>query len=91
MTNSPTTIDAGHLQIEMGTATYSYFRENDSRGNVRSDTWGLGQFNFRLGVLNNVELNVVVNSYENVKTQDVAAGTVSRADGFGDTIGLGER
>jgi Putative MetA-pathway of phenol degradation len=86
VTNAPTTVDAGHLQIEMGAVDYQYFRENDSGGNVRSDTWGLGQFNFRLGVLNNTELNVVVNSYENVKVQDVAAGTTSRASGFGDTV-----
>jgi hypothetical protein len=88
ITNAPTTIDAGHLQIEMGATDYQYFREKDSGGNVRSDAWGLGQFNFRVGVLNNTELNVVVNSYENVKVQNVGggAGTTSRASGFGDTV-----
>ncbi len=86
VTNSPTTVDAGHLQLETGVVDYQYFREKDSTGNVRSDTWGLGQMNFRVGVLNNVEVNVVVNSYENVRVRDYANGVTSRGSGFGDLV-----
>jgi Putative MetA-pathway of phenol degradation len=86
VTNTPHTIDAGHVQIEIGVIDYSYFRDHSSEANVREDDFDFGQFNFRIGVLNNLEINAVVDAYDYVKVQDNTAGTTTRAGSFGDTV-----
>src|SRR5579872_4815594 len=69
-TNTPHTIDAGHLQIETGLFDYTYYRDRYQAANARIETLGLGQFNFRLGVLNDLELNAVVNAYDFQRNTD---------------------
>jgi hypothetical protein len=86
ITNTPHTIDAGHLQIETGFVDYSYYRNDSSGVNIRQDDFTFGEFNFRLGVLNNLELNAVIDPYDLAETHDFSAGTNSRAGGFGDTV-----
>jgi len=86
VTNTPHTIDAGHLQIETGVIDYSYFRDDSPRQNVREDDFDYGQFNFRLGVLNNLEINAAVDSYDFDQTHDYYAGTTVHGGSFGDTV-----
>jgi hypothetical protein len=86
VTNTPHTIDAGHLQIEAGIIDYAYFRDDSPGNNVREDDLDFGQFNFRLGVLNNLEINAVVDAYDLVQVHDYDAGTSFRAGSFGDTV-----
>jgi hypothetical protein len=85
VTNTPHTIDAGHLQIETGIIDYSYFRDRSASNNIREDDFSFGQFNLRLGVLNNLELNAVVNAYDRADSHDYAAGTSLHTGSFGDT------
>ena len=86
VTNTPHTIDAGHWQIETGVMDNSYYRDDSSGHNVRSDTFAFGQFNFRLGVLNDLELNAVVHAYEADREHNISSQATFRASGFGDTI-----
>jgi Putative MetA-pathway of phenol degradation len=86
VTNTPHTIDAGHLQIETGVIDYTYFRDDSPRENVREDDFDFGEFNFRLGVLNNLEINAVVDAYDLDQTHDYYADSISRAGSFGDTV-----
>jgi hypothetical protein len=86
VTNTPHTIDAGHLQIEVGVVDYSYFRDRSRGDNVREDDVGVGQFNFRLGVLNDLEINAVLDGYDFVERHDYDAGVSVHAGGFGDTV-----
>ena len=86
VTNTPHTIDAGHLQIETGIVDYAYFRDHSPGDNVREDDLDLGQFNFRLGVLNNLEINAVVDTYDLVQLHDYDAGKSLHAGSFGDTV-----
>jgi hypothetical protein len=85
-TNTPHTIDAGHLQIETGLFDYTYYRDRYQGANVRSDAYDFGQFNFRLGVLNNLEFNCVVESLDVLRNTDYVLGQSSTQSGFGDTI-----
>lgn len=85
-TNTPHTIDAGHLQIETGFFDYVYYRDQYQGANSRTDAVDFGQFNFRLGILNNLELNAVINSYDLYQTSDFAANQTVRQNGFGDTV-----
>ena len=86
LTNTPHTIDAGHLQIETGIIDYAYFRDHSPGDNVRDDDFDFGQFNFRLGVLNNLEVNVVVDAYDHVQLHDYDSSTSLRPGSFGDTV-----
>jgi hypothetical protein len=85
-TDSPITIDAGHLQLEAGAFDYTYFRDRSQDDNIRAETLDFGQFNFRLGILNDLELNAIINAVDFSRTTDYAANQSSRQNGFGDTI-----
>jgi hypothetical protein len=81
-TNSPTTIDPSHLQLEVGAFDTSI----DRQGGDRDREWSLGELNFRVGVLSALELNVLVQP-RLVSAQRVG-GVSMRSRGFGDlTIG----
>jgi hypothetical protein len=87
-TNTPHTVDAGHLQIESGIVDYIYNRTCYHGANTRSDAWSAGFEGFRLGVLNNVELDLQFTSFEYLGNEDYTAHAVSRQTGIGDaTVG----
>ena len=65
-TESPYTVDAGHFQLEMDVVSYA--RDGDD------NEWAFGVANLKAGLLNNVDLQVVIESF--LKTED--------ARGFGD-------
>ncbi|MFT4177313.1 MAG: transporter [Luteolibacter sp.] len=77
-TESPITVDAGHFQIESTFFDYSRDRENG----VKSEVFTYGSLNLKAGLLDNVDLQIVLDSFieETTKSQGVRT-TVS---GFGD-------
>ena len=79
-TESPFTVDAGHYQLEMDFANYI-----DSRSDgMTTKAWNVAPFNLRIGLLNQVELNLMFDSFLNVRTDDRAAGTSATQSGAGD-------
>ncbi len=85
-TNSPQTVDAGHLQIEFGLFDYTYNRDHYHGADAREEALDLGQLNFRLGVLNNLEFNAIVNSVDYIRTTDYLNNHSARQAGFGDLV-----
>src|SRR5271163_748211 len=69
-TESPCTVDAGHFQLEMDFANYTY---NDS-GGTATRAWNVAPFNIKAGLLNNVDLQFVYDDYLNVRTKSSATG-----------------
>lgn len=86
VTNTPHTIDAGHLQLETGLIDYSYFRQHSAGASARNDDFSFGQFNFRLGVLNNLELNAAIDALELDRTHGGNPSKSSTSASFGDTV-----
>jgi hypothetical protein len=86
ITNTPHTVDAGHCQIETGVIDYTYYRERSPGTDIQSDELSIGQFNLRVGILPNLELNVEVDTYETNRAEDYSIRTASRASGPGDTV-----
>ncbi len=84
-TNTPHTIDAGHVQLEAGMIDYAYFHDRTNQSDVRQNVFDVGQLNFRVGALDCLELNAVVNTYNSIYTHDEIAHVASRAGSFGDT------
>lgn len=58
-TESPITVDAGHFQIEASFFDYS----RDRADGAKTEVWTYGSFNLKAGLLNNVDLQVVFDSY----------------------------
>jgi hypothetical protein len=85
-TNTPHTIDAGWVQLETGFFDYVYYRNRYQGANARTDSLDLAQLNFRLGVLENLELNVVIDPYDFQRNIDYQTNQSSHQNGIGDTV-----
>ena len=79
------TVDAGHLQAEIGLADWSHDRNRDSI----VDGLSLGDIAMRYGLGSSTELRLDWTAYGHVRTRDRTTGAVRRDNGSGDvTIGL---
>jgi hypothetical protein len=81
-TESPFTVDAGHFQFEMDLLNYAYDRTEHERVKALA----IAPTNFKAGLLNNVDLQVVVLPYIVQETHDRDTNTQGRASGFGDLL-----
>jgi hypothetical protein len=86
LTEGPYTVDAGHFQVELDLAGYIHDRHNPEREDVRVRSWYFGVVNLKAGLLNNLDLQLLVPSHLRVKVEDRRAGTVARSSGFGDMV-----
>ena len=78
-TESPYTVDAGWMQIEMDVVAFTHDRHNTERSRERVESWSFGATNFKLGLLHNVDLQIVIEPCTSTRTGP------ARANGFGDT------
>lgn len=78
-TESPYTVDAGHYQVEMDFANFTYNRTDGET----TRAWNVAPVNLKAGLLNNVDIQFVLDNYLHVTTDSRATGTTTRS-GFGD-------
>jgi hypothetical protein len=83
-TDCPFTVDAGHFQVELDFANGTGDAPNSERGPVRSEEGQIAPMNLKIGVLNNVDVQLVLTPYQWERTRDNRAGTVEERSGFGD-------
>ena len=74
-TESPCTVDAGHFQVEMDFLNFTYDRRGT--GGAHSEVWNIAPINLKAGLLPNVDLQILLDSY-------IAVRGPERASGFGD-------
>jgi hypothetical protein len=79
-TESPYTVDAGHFQLEMDFA--KFVQDRSDRVHLRS--WNLAPCNLKLGLLNNVDLQLVFDSSIHHRIEDRAARSTTTRSGLGD-------
>lgn len=79
-TESAITVDAGHVQVEMDFFNYTYDRH--STDGVKTETWNIAPINVRIGLLNHLDLHVILDNYVDTRTKE-GRDTI-RASGFGD-------
>ena len=79
-TESPYTVDAGHFQLEMDVVTFTLNRSNDAR----IESWNVTTVNFKIGLLNNVDLQFIFDNYLYVRTEDRQAHQMTTQSGVGD-------
>src|SRR5665213_2659355 len=61
-TDCPFTVDAGHLQIEMDVADFTY--DADNAGHGKSVTYRIAPMNAKIGLLNNVDFQLVFTPWQ---------------------------
>ena len=83
-TDSPNTLDAGHFQLEMDFANFTYDTPNSERGNVKSENYQIAPMNLKIGVFNNADFQLVLSPYQEQRIEDKTTGTVEHQSGFGD-------
>jgi hypothetical protein len=81
-TDCPFTVDAGHFQVEVDFANMTYNRPNSERGNVRSTALEIAPVNLKVGLLNNLDFQLVFTSYRWEKTDNQDNGTINQKAGF---------
>lgn len=81
MTESPFTVDAGHIQIESN--LFAYARSRPDMDGAISDTYEFATTNVRIGLTNNTEVNIVWQPYGITSTRLRSPLTTSRDTGMG--------
>ena len=79
-TESAYTVDAGHFQVEMDLLAYTYDRSKQEK----VEGLAIAASNLKVGVLNNLDLQIIVETYNLQRTKDLNTGESSRLSGFGD-------
>jgi|ERR1051325_1997250 hypothetical protein len=80
---SPYTLDAGHVQTETYLVGYAYDRDRANGGDVRTEIWRVVPTTLKLGVLNNLDLELELAPHTHVRTADRVMGTTITQSGFG--------
>jgi hypothetical protein len=78
-TESPYTIDAGHFQVEMDFANFTYRKD----AGTTTRAWNVAPINLKVGLFNQIDAQFIYDNYLHVRTEDREAGTTSQS-GFGD-------
>lgn len=79
-TESPYTVDAGRFQIEMDVFNYAH----DKTRQTRLDRYSVATTNVKVGLLPNLDFQMVLETYTHERTKDRLTGAVQRRSGFGD-------
>jgi len=83
-TDSPFTVDAGHFQLELDYANFTYDAPTAAHGNLKTEDYQLAPMNVKVGALNNVDFQLVFQPYQWQRVEDRTTGMVENDSGFGD-------
>lgn len=83
-TESPHTVDAGHIQLELSFIDWTHDR--NSNDGVTTGSLAAAPLIIKLGLLNTVDLQIGLDPYTHTRTKDQATGDSETQDGFGDTL-----
>src|SRR5688500_11333764 len=74
-TESAYTVDAGHVQVEMDLVAYVY----DHAGGPDVEAWDFAITNFKVGLLNNLDLQVIAETFRLERLDQGASGSEERS------------
>jgi len=83
-TESPYTVDAGHFQIEMAFVDYTSEKDTFDGVTYRLDWLAVAPLNLKVGLLNSLDLQLLLDPYNHVYEREDGISRVTRR-GFGDT------
>jgi hypothetical protein len=85
-TESPYTVDAGHYQLETDLLSYTFDRPEVGGTRSTVSTFAIAPINFKVGLLNNTDLQVVAQTYNLQRARDHDANMSDVISGFGDVL-----
>jgi hypothetical protein len=83
-TESPHTVDAGRFQIELDFVNYTTDHDTAAGSDLRTRVLNLAPVNLKVGLLHNMDFQLMIDPYVEVRVEDRVAGTKTRDSGFGD-------
>jgi hypothetical protein len=83
---SPYTVDAGHVQIETYPFGYWYHRDDLDGHQIDTEGWRFAPLNLRLGLLNNLDVQLGFAPYTTFRMRDQLSSTTEKHQGFGDIV-----
>jgi hypothetical protein len=83
-TESPYTVDAGRLQIEMDFIGYTRDRDRNGGADLRAETISIAPVNLKLGLTNSTDVQLLIEPFVRRTVTDRATGDQERVSGFGD-------
>ena len=83
-TESPFTVEPSRVQVEMSLVSYERDRHNPERDGTQIDVWNVAPFNIRIGLTPAWELQLVADSYLDVKVENRSENYRVRQRGIGD-------
>jgi len=81
-TESAYTVDAGHFQVEMDLVTYVRDRYTSDHTDV--DAFSVAPMNLKVGLTNRIDFQLLLETYNWVRSEDRIDGDVTHSRGFGD-------
>jgi Putative MetA-pathway of phenol degradation len=84
--DTPHTVDAGHFQVEMDIAAYTYDRHNVGKTPIRVTTWEVAPMLIKVGVLNWADLQLGISPYTDIVAINHVTGARTASRGFGDSV-----
>ncbi len=85
-TESPYTVDAGHFQLEMDFLNATFSHDYSPGMDVRTALWDVAPVNLKVGLLDNVDLQLVLDTHPYAHAANRISGEVAVASGFGDAL-----
>jgi hypothetical protein len=83
-TESPYTVDAGHVQSEIDLVNYSYDRRNPQHESRRVQQLDFLSTNFKIGLLNNLDFQLISDNFVWVREEDLDTDRADETSGAGD-------
>ena len=80
LTESPYTVDAGHVQIEMDLVSYA----RDDAGWVRAESWGVAPINVKFGLTPSADLQIIAETHRRDRRTDRKIAVLEETSGVGD-------
>jgi len=74
------------VQLETDIINFSYDRHTPIAADIRKTIYRIATTNVRIGILNNVEANIIVEPYIQVRTKNRGKRETEQREGFGDVI-----
>jgi hypothetical protein len=82
-TESPYTVDAGHVQVELDFVHATFDRAPGAGDAPRLVAWSVAPLNVKLGLLNRVDLQFVIDTYARVRVEGPTAAGTDKTAGLG--------
>jgi hypothetical protein len=80
---NPYTVDAGHFQLETFMLQYARDRSHFQGSTTLRETWSFGPMTLKLGLLNQLDAEVVLSPYTHARYENMTTGTSTSVSGFG--------